>query len=86
MVEANVVENFLAVPTTLAAMAISTSRGSIEWSLGAALGAGSVLGGLLGSRLTLSEQARRWIVWLLVVMIVGELVQLSTRYVSELIG
>ena len=41
--------------------------------------------GPLGSRLALSEQARRWIVGLLVVVIVGELVQLSLRYVLELI-
>lgn len=86
LVEANAVKNFLAVPTTVVAMAIFASQGSIDWPLGAALGAGSVLGGLLGSRLALSEQVRRWIAGLLVVVIVGELIQLSMRYVLELIG
>ena len=85
LVEANAVKNFLAVPTTVVAMLVFASQGSIDWTLGAALGVGSVLGGLLGARLALSEQARRWIVGLLVVVIVGELVQLSMRYVLALI-
>ena len=86
LVEANAVKNFLTVPTTAVAMLIFASQGSIDWTLGAVLGVGSVLGGLLGSRLSLSDQARRWIVGLLVVVIVGELIQLSLRYFWDLIG
>ena len=61
LVEANAVKNFLAVPTTVVAMLVFASQGTIDWTLGAALGVGSVLGGLLGARLVLLEQARRWI-------------------------
>lgn len=46
----------------------------------------SVLGGLLGSRLSLSDRARRWIVGLLVVVIGGELIQLLLRYILNFIG
>ncbi|MGE3293445.1 MAG: hypothetical protein AB7O95_18900 [Geminicoccaceae bacterium] len=38
------------MPRTAVAMLVFAREGSIDWSLGAALGAGSVLGGLLGSR------------------------------------
>ena len=86
LVEANAVKNFLTVPTTAVAMLIFASQGSVDWTLGAVLGVGSVLGGFLGSRLSLSDQARRWIVGLLVVVIVGELIQLSLRYFWDLIG
>jgi uncharacterized protein len=86
LVEANAVKNFLTVPTTAVAMLIFASRGSVDWSLGAFLGVGSVVGGFLGSRLAVSDQARRWIVGLLVVVIVGELIQLSLRYFFYLIG
>jgi uncharacterized membrane protein YfcA len=46
---------------------------------------GSVAGGLLGARLAISDQARRWIVGLLIVVIVGELANLSIRYFAHLL-
>jgi uncharacterized membrane protein YfcA len=52
--------------------------------LGAFLGVGSVIGGFLGSRLAVSKQAQRWIVGLLIAVIVGELIQLSMRYIWSL--
>jgi hypothetical protein len=67
-------------------MLIFASSGSVDWPLGAVLGVGSVAGGLLGSRLSVSDQARRWIVGLLVTVIIGELIQLSLRYLFDLIG
>jgi uncharacterized membrane protein YfcA len=86
LVEANAIKNFLLVPTTAVAMLIFASRGSVDWALGTVMGAGSIAGGLLGARLAVSDQARRWIVGLLVVVIVGELMQLSIRYFLDLIG
>jgi uncharacterized protein len=80
LVQANAVKNFLTVPTTAIAMLIFASQGSIDWPLSAMLGIGSVLGGFLGSRLAVSDQARRWIVGLLIVVIVGELIQLSLHF------
>jgi uncharacterized protein len=85
LVEANAVKNFLTVPTTAVAMLIFASRGSVDWPLGAVLGVGSAVGGLVGSRLAVSDQARRWIVGLLIAVIVGELIQLSLRYLLDLI-
>ena len=86
LAEANAAKCFLTVPPTAVAMLIFASRGSIDWRLGAVLGAGSVVGGFLGSRLAVSDQARRWIVGLLIVVIVGELIQLSVRYYLDLFG
>jgi len=86
LVQANAVKNFVTVPTTAVAMAIFASSGSVDWPLGAALGIGSVAGGLLGSRLAVSDHARRWIAGLLITVIAGELIQLSLRYVVGLIG
>jgi uncharacterized protein len=86
LVEANAIKNFLLVPTTAVAMAIFVSQGSIDWTLGTIMGVGSVAGGLLGARLSVSDQARRWIVGLLIIVIVGELIQLSIRYALALIG
>jgi uncharacterized protein len=85
LAEANAAKCFLTVPTTAVAMLIFASHGSIDWRLGAVLGVGSVAGGLLGSRLAVSEQAKKWIVGLLIIVIVGELIQLSIRYYTDLI-
>jgi uncharacterized membrane protein YfcA len=57
---------------------------SVDWPLGVFLGVGSVIGAFFGARLAVSEQARRWIVGLLVALIVGELIQLSIRYFGGL--
>jgi uncharacterized membrane protein YfcA len=86
LVEANAAKAFLTVPTTAIAMIIFASHGSVDWLLGAFLGIGSVAGGYLGSKLALSDQARRWITGLLIAVIIGELIQLSLRYFLELIG
>jgi uncharacterized membrane protein YfcA len=86
LAEANAAKCFLTVPTTAVAMLIFASHGSIDWRLGAVLGVGSIIGGLLGSRLAVSEQARRWIVGLLIFVIVGELIQLSIRYCFDFNG
>jgi hypothetical protein len=44
------------------------------------------LGALLGARLSVSEQAKRWIVGLLIAVIVGELIHLSIRYYVTLLA
>jgi len=46
----------------------------------------AVSGGLLGACLAISEQGRRWIIGLLVIVIIGELVNLSIRYCLDLLG
>jgi uncharacterized membrane protein YfcA len=86
LVEANAIKNVLLVPTTAVAMLIFASNQSIDWSLGGAMALGSIVGGFLGTRLAISEQARRWIVGLLITVIVGELIHLSIQYYMDLFG
>jgi hypothetical protein len=47
------------------------------------MGAGSIAGGVLGARLATSPQARKWVFWLLVVVISAELVHLTVHYVFK---
>jgi uncharacterized membrane protein YfcA len=66
-------------------MAIFAGHESVDWTTGGIMALGSVAGGLLGARLAISDQARRWIVGLLIVVIVGELANLSIRYFAHLL-
>jgi hypothetical protein len=86
LVSANAIKNFLLVPTTFVAMLVFASKGSVEWELGGVMALGSILGALLGARLSVSEQAKRWIVGLLVAVIVGELIHLSIQYYVTLLA
>jgi len=58
-------------------------KGNLNWTLGAMMGASSIAGGVLGARLAMSLQARRWVFILLVVVITAELVQLTIHYVFK---
>ena len=84
LVSANAIKNFLLVPTTFVAMVIFASKGSVDWELGGVMALGSIAGALVGARLSVSEEAKRWIVGLLITVIVGELIHLSVRYYLEL--
>lgn len=83
LVGANAVKTFALVPTTLVALAIFALRGDVDWELGAVMAVGSVAGGLLGARLTMSPAARTWVFRLLVLVIGAELVHLLWHYVFE---
>ena len=83
LVQANAVKNAVAVPVTIIAMLVFASRGSIEWTIGAVMGAGSIAGGVLGARLATSLQGRKWVFWLLVIVISAELVHLAVHYVFK---
>ncbi|BBU31472.1 UPF0721 transmembrane protein [Burkholderia sp. THE68] len=84
LVEANAIKNLATLTTTVVAMAIFAAHQSIDWKTGGIMALGSVAGGLLGARLAISEQARRWIVGLLVVVIVGELIHLGMGYYASI--
>ncbi len=86
LIQANAVKSALLVPTTAVAMLIFAARGSIDWPLGAAMGLGSVAGGVLGARLAVSQRAHRWIVGLLIFVVVAELIQMAVRYCFDLLG
>ncbi|SAK99722.1 hypothetical protein AWB77_06007 [Caballeronia fortuita] len=77
LVEANAIKNVATLLTTAVAMAVFVQHQSIDWPIGGIMAAGSLVGGLLGARLAISDKARRWIVVLLVSVIVAELIHLA---------
>jgi uncharacterized protein len=82
LVQANAIKSATLVPATVVAMVVFAFRGNIDWTMGAVMGAGSIVGGLLGARLAASPAARIWVFRLLVVVICGELLHLGVHYVT----
>jgi hypothetical protein len=58
-------------------------QGQHRLTLGAIMGAGSIAGGVLGAQWAMSPQARKWVFWLLVLVICAELVHLIIHYVFK---
>jgi uncharacterized protein len=83
LIQANAIKSALLIPSTIIAMLVFGYKGNLNWTLGAMMGAGSIAGGVLGARLAMSLQARRWVFILLVVVITAELVQLTIHYVFK---
>jgi len=83
LIHANAIKSAALVPTTVIAMLVFAYKGNIDWTLGAVMGVGSIVGGLLGARLATSPQARKWVFLLLVVVISLELVHLVMHYVFK---
>jgi uncharacterized protein len=83
LVQANAVKNAVAVPVTIIAMLVFAFKGSIDWTVGAVMGAGSIAGGVLGARLATSLQAKKWVFRLLVMVLSAELVHLTVHYVFK---
>ena len=81
--KANGVKNALLVPTTLVAILVFMYRGHIVWTIGIAMGVGSIVGGILGARLATAPNAKRYIIGLLVFIIGAELVNLGIRFVLQ---
>lgn len=83
LLHANAVKSFALVPTAVVALALFAWKGVIDWEIGLALGVGSIAGGLLGAKLSASPNAKRYIFWLLVVVIGGEIIHLAVQYILE---
>ncbi len=77
---ANALKAFLGVATTLVPIAMFAHSGSVQWTEGVVLSAGSIVGGHLGARLSGHARARIWVFRLLVAVILLELVHLGARY------
>ena len=60
LVRANALKNTVVLPLTVIALGLFASRGAIDWTLGLALAAGNMVGGLLGVRLALAA-GHRWL-------------------------
>jgi len=83
LIQANAIKSALLIPSTIIAMLVFGYKGNLNWTLGAMMGASSIAGGVLGARLAMSLQARKWVFILLVVVITAELVQLTMHYVFK---
>ena len=83
LIHANAIKSAALVPTTLVAMLVFAYKGDIDWTIGAAMGVGSVVGGILGAKLATSPHARKWVFVLLVLVISAELVHLTVHYVFQ---
>lgn len=83
LTHANAVKTAILIPTTLIAMVVFAWKGDIAWTLGAVMGAGSLVGGILGARVATSPGAKKAVFWLLVVVISAELVHLGWHYLFE---
>jgi uncharacterized membrane protein YfcA len=77
---ANAIKSAVLVPTTLVAMIVFAYKGSVDWTIGAIMGAGSVAGAYLGARLATAPAAKKYVFYLLVLVISAELVNLSWHY------
>ena len=82
---ANAVRAAALVPVTLVSMLVFAAHGDINWILGGILSVGSIAGGVMGARLSLSANAKRYVFVLLVVAISAELVQLVWHYVFKIV-
>jgi uncharacterized membrane protein YfcA len=83
LIHANAIKSAALVPTTIVAMLVFAYKGDIDWTIGAIMGIGSIVGAVLGARLATSPQARRWVFILLVIVIGAELVHLTWHYVFQ---
>jgi uncharacterized membrane protein YfcA len=81
LVKANALKSAVLVPTAVVAMGVFAIKGDIDWTIGAIMGVGSILGGWLGARWAASPGGRVWVFRILVVVIAGELVHLVLHYV-----
>ena len=86
LISANAIKSAVLVPSTIIAMLVFAYKGNIDWTLGAAMGLGSIVGGVFGAKLATSPQARKWVFALLVVVISGELAHLTVHYVFQTHG
>jgi uncharacterized membrane protein YfcA len=77
---ANAIKSAVLVPTTLVAMIVFAYKGSVDWTIGAIMGSGSVIGAYLGARLATAPGAKKYVFYLLVLVISAELVNLSWHY------
>ena len=86
LVSANAIKNAVLVPTTIVAMVIFAYNGNIDWTIGAVMGIGSVAGAKLGARLATSPEAKKYVFYLLIVVVSMELANLGWHYLFQTHG
>jgi uncharacterized protein len=70
LVRANALKNTVVLPLTVISLALFASQGAVDWPLGLALGAGNMVGGLLGVRLAVAA-GHHWLQHIVTVTIVA---------------
>jgi uncharacterized membrane protein YfcA len=80
LIHANAIKNLLLFAISPLSLVIFSLKGEVDWSLGAFLAIGSVVGSGAGSWLATKEWAKVWVFRLLVVIILVEIVQLVRKY------
>lgn len=77
VVSANAAKAAIAVVIASVSLVVLAVGGNVDWVAAAPLSVGAAIGGLLAARLALNPATARWIYRLLVLIIVGEVVQLA---------
>jgi uncharacterized membrane protein YfcA len=74
LIPANAMKALLMLAMAVVSAVLMTDEGEVDWTLGALLSAGTILGSWLGARCAASEASRAWVYRLLLVVVVAELV------------
>lgn len=77
LVRANAMKSVLLVVSTGVSLIVLAAQGSIDWGPAGLLSLGAIGGGLLAARLAMRPGAAVWVYRLLVVVIVGEVINLA---------
>lgn len=80
LTQANAVKSVVAMAVTAIAMIIFAYRADVNWTVGALMGVGSILGGIIGARFATSPRSKKIIFPLLVSIIVIELLHLLWQF------
>lgn len=83
LVHANAIKSVVIAAATAMALLVFSYKGQVDWTLGAFLGVGGLIGGILGAKISMSPNAKRYVFALLVVVISAELMHLFWHYVFE---
>jgi len=78
--EANVIKAWSMGLPSLMAIMIFSAKGNINWIWAVPLSVGGILGSLIGTRVSLSQNASKWIFWVLVLVLGLQVIQLALRY------
>jgi uncharacterized membrane protein YfcA len=80
---ANAYKALVGFTLNVVAVALFARNGHVDWTMGATMAVGSVAGGYIGARLSLSPHAKIWTFRVLVAVMAGELVHMAVQYWQE---
>ena len=80
LMQANAIKSVVIVSVTAVAMVIFAFKANVNWSVGALMGIGSIMGGMIGARVATSPRSKKIIFPLLVSVIILELLHLIWQF------